>query len=142
MRPRPLVKIARLLLAGYAVAVTVAVAFALTAGPFKEPLILMAKIRVLESDLRETKKAQISFEEERKRLLTAIKNVQADWAAQRELARSLRETVINAGNDTRLEEANRLVEKLTQEKTVLIAKLNELMQARAAETEPKRLKGP
>ena len=141
-RPRPLVKIARFLLAGYAAALTVVVALALAVGPFKEPLMLSARIRVLESDLRESKKAQISFEEERERLLTAVKNVQADWAAQRALTRSLRETVINAENDTRLEEAERLVEKLTQERAVLITKLNELMQARAAETEPKRLKGP
>src|SRR3989338_3481313 len=117
-RPRPLVKIARFLLAGYAAALTVVVALALAVGPFKEPLMLSARIRVLESDLRESKKAQISFEEERERLLTAVKNVQADWAAQRALSRSLRETVINAENDTRLEEAERLVAKLTQERAV------------------------
>lgn len=140
-RSFPLAKIARFLLAGYAAALTIVVALALTVGPFKEPLMLSARIRVLESDLRESKKAQISFEEEKKRLLAAVKNVQASWASQQETLRALRETAKNSENDSRIEEANRLVEKLTQERAVLIAKLNALMQARAAEAEPKRLKG-
>lgn len=126
----------------YAVVLTIMVALALTVGPFGESLNLWAKIRVLESDLRESEKARKSFEEERKRLLTAVKNIQADWVAQRETIRVLQETVANAEKDSRLEEANQLVEKLNQEKAVLITKLNELMQTRATETEPKRPKGP
>ena len=141
-RIRPL-KIARILVVVYALSLTALILAAFTIGPFKESVSLWAKIRTLESDLRESRQKQKSFEEERRRLLIAVKNLRADWTNQQETVRALRGLVKNPESEQRLMEANRLAEKLSQERSVLIAKLNQLrqeIQARDDDPEKAELK--
>ena len=133
-------KIALVLLLVYAVALTGAIFFAVTVGPFQEPFHLWSEVRVLETKLKESEQYRRNLEAERDRLLTTVKNLQADWAGAQEAIRALRELTQNPDSEQRLVELNRLVEKLSQERAILILKLNELRQAiqSGAGDEPKQ----
>lgn len=137
-------KVARITLGIYLVAITGLVVAAVTVGPFREPLQLWSKIRVLESDLRESERLRKPLEEEKNRLLAAVKKLQSDWNTQQETIRALRELIKNPESEQRLVEANRISQKLSQERSVLIAKLNQLRQeiraCAEAEAELKKLK--
>lgn len=122
-------KIARASLIVYTVALTGAVVFALTAGPFQETFRLWSEVRVTEAKFQESERDRKELEAERDRLVKTIKNLQADWAGAQETIRALRELTNNPDNEQRLVELNRLVEKLSQERAVLILKLNEFRQA-------------
>jgi predicted transcriptional regulator len=122
-------KIARFSLVVYAVLLTGAVTLAVTAGPFQEAFRLWAKAGVTETKFKESERDRKKLEAERDRLLKTIKNLQADWAGAQETIRALRELTQNPDDEQRLVELNRLVERLSQERTVLILKLNELRQA-------------
>ncbi|MBI4374592.1 MAG: hypothetical protein HY542_06920 [Deltaproteobacteria bacterium] len=119
-------KVSILLLLLYASSLTVMTLLAFTVGPFRESVPLWARLRSLESEFQESQRKQKSLEEERGRLLTAVKSLQADWSSQRETIRVLREAVKDPDIERRLLEANRMVEKLNQERAVLIVKLDEI----------------
>lgn len=119
-------KFSILLLVLYASSLTVMTLLAFTVGPFRESVPLWARLRSLESEFQESQRKQKSLEEERGRLLTAVKSLQADWSSQRETIRVLREAVKDPDIERRLLEANRMVEKLNQERAVLIVKLDEI----------------
>lgn len=134
-------KISITLLILYAFSLTVVTVLALTVGPFKESVPLWVRLRSFEAELHESQRRQKSLEEERGRLLGAVKSLQADWNTGQETIRALRELVKNPESEQRLVESNRLAEKLGQERSVLIAKLNELRQELAkAEAELKKVK--
>ncbi|MFH0799982.1 MAG: hypothetical protein V2A66_07380 [Pseudomonadota bacterium] len=122
-------KIARALLVVYAVTLTGAVVFALTAGPFQETFRLWSKTRLAETKLEESEQGREKLEAERGRLLDTIKNLQTDWTGAQETIRALRELTQDPDKERRLVELNRQVGRLDQEKAVLILKLKELRQA-------------
>jgi len=119
-------KLSIFLLFLYAFSLTVVTVLALTVGPFQESVPLWVRLRSIEAELHESQRRQRSLEEERGRLLAAIKSLQADWATQQETIRVLREAVKDPEIERRLLEANRLAEKLGRERSVLIVKLDEL----------------
>ena len=134
-------------LAAYAVSLTVVVLLAVTVGPFREPVHFWTETRILGNQLAESEKARGKLETERNRLLVALKNIQADWTRGQETIRALRELTKNPESEQRLVEANKVADKLSQERSVLILKLNELRQScgpggKAAEVESKKLKNP
>lgn len=129
MRYHLVAKIARASLIVYVVTLTIAVVFAVTAGPFQETFRLWAKAGATETKFKESERDRQKLEAERDRLLKTIKNLQANWAGAQETIRALRELTQNPDNEQRLVELNRQVEKLSQERAVLISKLNELRQA-------------
>ncbi|MBI4412261.1 MAG: hypothetical protein HY541_07245 [Deltaproteobacteria bacterium] len=138
----PVSKIARFFLAVYAVTLTTAVALAVTIGPFAEPFRTWTKARVLETQLEETERERKSLEEERNRLLTAVKNLQAEWARARVTTGTSGVPTESPDIERRLAEANQLAEKLIQERAVLIAKLNELRERIEAKTGEKKTGPP
>lgn len=119
-------KLARLSLPIYAVTLTVLVALAALFGPFQESHELWTEVSLLEAKYRETERARLSAEAERTRLLSALKDLQVDWAESQETIRTLRELTKNPDMEQKLMEANRLTEKLRQERDLLIVKLSEL----------------
>ncbi|MBI2340748.1 MAG: hypothetical protein HYU99_10385 [Deltaproteobacteria bacterium] len=121
-------RIARLLVVVYAVVITVAVALAATIGPFQESFALWTRASILETRLKESQRERGRLEEERTRVLNAIKKLQADWAAGQETIRTLREMTKNPEVEQKLLEANRSVEKSNEERMVLITKLTELQE--------------
>lgn len=140
MKSPALIKFARLSLPVYAVVLTALVILAATVGPFQESYRLWSQVRVLQSGYKESEGARKKLEEERTRLLATLRNVQANWTAQQATIRALRQAVNNPEVEQRLVESNRLVEKLIQERAVLIAKLNALRQA--AQPPPPEQAGP
>lgn len=122
-------KIARILLIVYAVTLTGAVFFAMTVGPFQETFSLWSKTRIVETKLEESERDRKKLDAERNRLLNTIKNLRADWAGAQETIRALRELTQDRDKEQRLVELNRQVDRLNQERAVLILKLNELRQA-------------
>ncbi len=130
MRYHLVAKIARASLIAYVVALTIAVAFAVTAGPFQETFRLWAKAGAAETKFKDSERDRKKLEAERDRLVKTIKNLQADWTGAQETIRALRELIKNPeDNEQYLVGLNRAVEKLNQERAVLILKLNELRQA-------------
>lgn len=129
MRRHFLAKIARVLLIVYTVTLTGAVVFAMTAGPFQETFSLWSKTRITETKLQESERDRKNLDAERNRLLNTIKNLRVDWAGAQETIRALREMTQDRDIEQRLVELNRQVERLNQERAVLILKLNELRQA-------------
>lgn len=112
----------------YAVVVTVAVALAVTVGPFKESLQIWTKARILETKFRESEQEREKLSAERERLLTTVQNLQASFGSDQDTIKALRELVKNPESEQQLVTANRTVEELGRERAILIAKLNELRQ--------------
>jgi len=123
-----LAKIARIILLIYAISLTGVTVLALTVGPFEDSVPLWVKLRSLESELLESQRKQKPWQEERARLLKAIKSLRADWVTQKESIRVLREVVKNPEIGQKLYEANQLINKLNNERSVLIVKVNQLQQ--------------
>lgn len=122
-----LAKIARIILVVYAISFTGVMVLAITVGPFKDSSVtLWVKLRSLETEFRESQKKKKSWIGERERLLMTIKSLRADWVTQQETIRVLREVVKNPGISQKLVETNQLVNKLNNERSVLIVKVNEL----------------
>ena len=119
-------KIARVALPVYAVVVTGLVALAVTVGPFREPAHFLVTKGLLEANLKNSEREQKKLETERDRLLEAMKKLQTDWRAGQETIRALRELSRDPAMEQRIVEANRTIEKLLQERAVLIATLNEI----------------
>ena len=139
MNRLPVRKIARLLLAGYVAALTLLVILAVTVGPFQESYHLWTETSALKTRIRESERERKNLGAERDRLLAAVKKLQVDWVAGRETIRALRELTKNPEGEQRLLEANRYADKLSQERAVLIAKLNELRpKIEACENEKKK----
>lgn len=128
---------AKFLLVAYAVVITVAVALAVTVGPFRESLQIWTKARLLETRFKEVDQDRANLVAERDRLLSTIQNLQASFASDQNALQALRELVKNPESEQRLIEANRITEELGRERTVLIAKLNELRLALQACTDEK-----
>lgn len=116
------------MLVAYAVVITVAVALAVTVGPFKDSLRIWTKARILETKFKESELVRGNLAEERDRLLATIQNLQASFTADQASLEALRELVKNPESEERLVEANRLSDELNRERTVLLSKLNELRQ--------------
>lgn len=116
------------MLVTYAVVVTITVALAVTVGPFRESLQIWTKARLLETQFKEVNQKLVQVEEERERLLTTIQNLQATFTKDQESLLALRELVKNPESEQQLVEANRINEELSRERSVLIAKLNEIRQ--------------
>ena len=110
----------------YAISITVVVILAATVGPFQESFQLWTNSRVLEMKYKESEREREKLNTEKDHLLETVKNLQTDWTAGQETIRTLRELVDNPENEKKLLEANRLAEKLSQERSVLIAKLNDV----------------
>ena len=122
-------KIARILLIVYTVTLTGAVVFAVTVGPFQETYRLWSKTRLAETKLEESEQDRKNLDAEKNRLLNTIKDLQVNFANAQETIRALRELTQDPDKEQRLVELNREVEKLSQERAVLIFKLNELREA-------------
>ncbi|MBI4365821.1 MAG: hypothetical protein HY543_03280 [Deltaproteobacteria bacterium] len=131
-------QIAKIALLVYAVVLTTLVVLAATVGPFQESYRLWSKVSRLETKYKESERDRNKLEAERARLLAALKQTQANWTAQQETIRALREVVNNPQIEKRLIEANQLIEKLSQERSVLIAKLNALRQEIPAQAEERK----
>ncbi len=119
-------KITMILLSSYAFGLTIVILLAVSFGPLQESTQLWAKARILETELRESLKETEKLILEKNRLLETVKQLQTDWTSGRETIRTLRTLVDNPESEQKLLEANKLAEKLSQERGVLIAKLNEL----------------
>lgn len=121
-------KIATVFLMAYALVLTVAIVLAVSMGPLQKSLHLWTQVKVLEAQVQDSTEERKKLDTERNRLLEAIKNLQTDWERGQITIQTLRDLSKNPDVTQKLIEANLVIEKLSEERAVLITKLNELRQ--------------
>ena len=119
-------KTAVILLGVYAAGLTVAIAFAVTIGPFKGTADLLVKNRLMELDLQKKEDFSKALQAERDRLLMAVRNLQSDAEVNQASIAALKKNVNRQDAQKDLAEANRMVENLNKERRALLLKLDEL----------------
>lgn len=127
-KTRKIARFAQIILVFYAVSLTAVTALAFTVGPYKDSIGLWVKLRSIEAKFRTMQKGKADLEKEKDRLLATIKALRADWVAQQDSLRVLREAVKEPDVAKKLVESTNLLQQFNNERTILLLKINELQQ--------------